>query len=175
MTKTFRDLNIGDYIFYCSDEPKIAQAYRIEDIDEHYDVWVFHVCWFGEFSNSTKSTYVVNVSDLDKSRIEDDRGQGRGHYYSPEHECSETGPGEYIHNGEKDLDKREYTLIQENVLFKDMDMEPYSVDGEYTERPEYYWRKKQNLVLYKALYPNPDGLYFVRHAEDFYKNFTRIN
>lgn len=171
MSKTFGELNIGDYIFHCSDEHKIAQAYRIEDIDEHYDVWVFHICWFGEFSNSTKSTYVVNVSDLGKSRIEAERIG----YYSSEHECSETGPGDYINNSEKDLDKREYELIQENLLFKDMDMEPYSIDGEYAERPEYYWRRKQNLVLYKALYPNPDGPYFVRHAEDFYKNFTRIN
>lgn len=38
MSKTFGELNIGDYIFHCSDEHKIAQAYRIEDIDEHYDV-----------------------------------------------------------------------------------------------------------------------------------------
>lgn len=171
MSKTFGELNIGDYIFHCSDEHKIAQAYRIEDIDEHYDVWVFHICWFGEFSNSTKSTYVVNVLDLGKSRIEAERIG----YYSSEHECPETGPGDYINNSEKDLDKREYELIQENLLFKDMDMEPYSIDGEYAERPEYYWRRKQNLVLYKALYPNPDGPYFVRHAEDFYKNFTRIN
>ena len=173
MNKTFRELNIGDYIFHCSDEHRIAQAYRIEDIEEFYDEWIFYICWFGEFSSCTKSTHVVKSSDLDKTRIDDDSIFKT--YYSPEHECPETGPGDYIHNGENDLDKREYKLIQENILFKDMDMEPYSVDGEYAERPEYYWRRKQNLVLYKALYPNQDGPYFVRHAEDFYKNFTRIN
>lgn len=171
MSKTFRDLNIGDYIFHCSDEHMIAQAYRIEDIEEFYDEWIFHICWFGEFSSSTKSKYIVKSYNLDKTRIDDDCRT----YYSPEHKCPETGPGDYIYNGEKNLDKREYKLIQENLLFKDMDMEPYSIDGEYTERPEYYWRRKQNLVLYKALYQNPDGPYFVRHAEDFYKNFTRIN
>ena len=69
---------------------------------------------------------------------------------------------------------KEYELVQEHLLFKDMDMEPDCIDGEYTEYPKYYWRKNQNLILYKALYDNPDGPYFVRIAEDFSKNFTEI-
>ena len=79
------------------------------------------------------------------------------------------------YNNAKDFDHREYEVIQENILFKDLDIEPDCIDGEYIERNNYYWRKNNNLILYKALYNDcPDGPYFVRHAEDFYDNFTKI-
>lgn len=31
-----------------------------------------------------------------------------------------------------------------------------------------------DFILYKALYDNPDGPYFVRTKEDFYNNFTEV-
>lgn len=75
-----------------------------------------------------------------------------------------------------------YELVQERIIFKDITDEEYDTDAE--GRPtcllkrEYEWRgrKKDNfehLVLYKSLYNNEDGPYFVRHMEDFSKSFEQ--
>lgn len=71
-----------------------------------------------------------------------------------------------------------YQLIQGRILFKDVDMEPALVDGEYYEQEKYYWRGKETdspiqeqFVLYKAAYNNPDGPYFVRHKKDWDNEF----
>lgn len=80
---------------------------------------------------------------------------------------------------------KEYELIQENIIFKDFGLK-ITCDDDNIEGgifPEYNkekieWRGSkttgEKLVLYKALYFNPDGPYFVRHAEDFFENFTEI-
>lgn len=49
-----------------------------------------------------------------------------------------------------------YLVITDNFMFKQ--------DGK--------WIK--NLVLYQALYPNPDGMYFARTKEDFEENFEKV-
>lgn len=59
-----------------------------------------------------------------------------------------------------------YELVQERIIFKDITNEEY----------EWRGRKKDNLehfVLYKALYNNEDGPYFVRHMEDFSESFEQ--
>lgn len=48
-----------------------------------------------------------------------------------------------------------YLVITDNFMFKQ--------DGK--------WLK--GLVLYQALYPNPDGMYFARTKEDFEENFEK--
>lgn len=75
---------------------------------------------------------------------------------------------------------KEYELIQDSILFKDFGLmiafDDEDVDGGGIF-PDYNADKlewRNNLVLYKALYENPDGPYFVRHAEDFFENFTEI-
>ena len=50
-----------------------------------------------------------------------------------------------------------YSLVTDNFMFKD--------NGT--------WRR--GLILYKTEYHNPDGEYFARTKEDFYKNFKETN
>lgn len=50
-----------------------------------------------------------------------------------------------------------YELLTDNFMFKE--------NGE--------WRK--GLILYKALYDNPDGKYFSRTVEDWNNNFEKID
>lgn len=68
-----------------------------------------------------------------------------------------------------------YDLVQEKILFKDIEIEPELCDGEYYEQNKYHWRgkDKENFVLYKALYDNPDGPYFIRHKKDWEDNFEK--
>ena len=33
----------------------------------------------------------------------------------------------------------------------------------------------RGLILYKTEYDNPDGEYFARRPEDFYKNFEKVS
>lgn len=65
-----------------------------------------------------------------------------------------------------------YELITDNFMFKGipLDIVSESVDG-ISDRLE--WRK--NLILYRALYDNPDGEYFGRFKYDFYENFEPLN
>lgn len=49
-----------------------------------------------------------------------------------------------------------YTIVNDNFMMK--------LNGE--------WIK--GLILYKAEYDNPDGLYFARTKEDFYENFIEV-
>lgn len=74
-----------------------------------------------------------------------------------------------------------YELVQEKILFKDIVDEEYEYDieGRPTTllRRDYGWRGKDaydQLVLYKALYDNPDGPYFVRHMDDFNYEFEKV-
>ena len=50
-----------------------------------------------------------------------------------------------------------YSLVTDNFMFKDNGI----------------WRRE--LCLYKTEYHNPDGEYFARTREDFYKNFKETN
>jgi len=77
-----------------------------------------------------------------------------------------------------------YELIQDRILFKDVSDEEYDYDieGRPTSiiKREFDWRGKKDsypgeqLILYKALYENPDGPYFVRHIDDFYNSFEEV-
>lgn len=64
-----------------------------------------------------------------------------------------------------------YELVSEKFMLKDQSTELF-FDTDYTERDTYRWRKE--LILYKALYINPDGQYFSRLPEDFYANFEKV-
>lgn len=64
---------------------------------------------------------------------------------------------------------KEYELIQERILFKD-----YKSIEDGNEKLNWRGKDSETLVLYKALYDNPDGPFFVRHLKDFNKNFTEI-
>ena len=64
---------------------------------------------------------------------------------------------------------KEYELIQERILFKD-----YKSIEDGNEKLNWRGKDSETLVLYKALYDNPDGPFFVRHFKDFNKNFTEI-
>lgn len=64
---------------------------------------------------------------------------------------------------------KEYELIQEQILFKD-----YKSIEDGNEKLNWRGKDSETLVLYKALYDNPDGPFFVRHLKDFNKNFTEI-
>lgn len=50
-----------------------------------------------------------------------------------------------------------YSLVTDNFMFKDHGV----------------WRRE--LILYKTEYHNPDGEYFARTREDFYKNFKKVD
>lgn len=77
-----------------------------------------------------------------------------------------------------------YEIIQNRILFKDISNEEYDYDVE--GRPtcllkrEFEWRGRksniygEHLVLYKALYENEDGPYFVRHIDDFGHSFEEV-
>ena len=60
-----------------------------------------------------------------------------------------------------------YSLVQKNVKVK-RDV----VFLEDTNETVLDW--EEGFVLYKAEYDNPDGLYFVRYAKDFYENFEEV-
>ena len=49
-----------------------------------------------------------------------------------------------------------YSLVTNNFMFKD--------NGSWI----------RGLILYKTEYDNPDGEYFARRPEDFYKNFEKV-
>lgn len=59
-----------------------------------------------------------------------------------------------------------YELAQKHLLCKTM-------EGE-TGKAEWDRDLDNQVVLYRALYKNADGPYFVRYASDFYANFTRV-
>ena len=50
-----------------------------------------------------------------------------------------------------------YSLVTDNFMFKD--------NGSWI----------RGLILYKTEYDNPDGEYFARRPEDFYKNFEKVS
>ena len=58
----------------------------------------------------------------------------------------------YIHKKTGKL----YRLLTDNLMIK-----------------EEYKGWKGGLVLYKALYPNPDAKFFARTPEDFFSNFEK--
>lgn len=175
--KTFNELKIGDYIFHkCKEFPLIVEPKRIVNIYKFHKETIFEICWFGSYAKCTITKLHVDNQYMNKDKVPDEHYDFNDFWYTTEHICeSKTGIGHYIYNNAKDFDHREYEVIQENILFKDLDIEPDCIDGEYIERNIYFWRKNNNLILYKALYDDcPDGQYFVRHAEDFYNNFTKI-
>ena len=49
-----------------------------------------------------------------------------------------------------------YSLVTDNFMFKQ--------NGELI----------RGLILYQTEYDNPDGKYFAREPEDFYKNFKKV-
>lgn len=55
-----------------------------------------------------------------------------------------------------------YSLITNNFMFKDLN-----------KNGELEWRR--GLCLYKTEYNNPDGEYFARTRDDFYKSFDKID
>lgn len=63
-----------------------------------------------------------------------------------------------------------YELVQERILFKDID-----TNSLFNDEIDYSWRgkntSKEQFVLYKAAYQNPDGPYFVRQKEDWDNEF----
>lgn len=77
-----------------------------------------------------------------------------------------------------------YELVQDRILFKDVSDEEYDTDIE--GRPtciikrEFEWRGQkdnypgEHFVLYKALYKNEEGPYFVRHIDDFENSFEEV-
>lgn len=175
--KTFKELKVGDYIFHkCKEFPLITDPKRILDIQEYDNGLILEICWFGIYAKSTKTKLYVDKQYIDKSKCPEKYYDINNFWYTTEHICeNKTGIGHYIHNNAKDFEHREYEVIQENIMFKDLDIEPDCIDGEYIETNRYFWRKNNNLILYKALYDDcHDGPYFVRYAEDFYNNFTKI-
>ena len=59
-----------------------------------------------------------------------------------------------------------YSLVQENVKVKYKQI--------VLPKDEVVLCWEDGFVLYKAEYDNPDGPYFVRHAEDFYEHFEEV-
>lgn len=72
-----------------------------------------------------------------------------------------------------------YQLVQDHLLCKtDVKSERVyyadSFDVEFKDTYEWDKGKADQLVLYKALYENEDGPYFVRYKKDFEQEFTPI-
>ena len=69
---------------------------------------------------------------------------------------------------------KRYEVISNKFMCKDIIHKESGSNGglSYWEKTTYEWRK--GLVLYKALYDNPDGPYFARCMEDFMKNFRQV-
>ena len=66
---------------------------------------------------------------------------------------------EYIHK----KTGNHYHVMTDNFMFKDFNKETGNLE----------WRR--SLILYETLYNNPDGRFFARTPEDFYKNFEPVN
>lgn len=156
----------------------MTQAFRVVEIHDSLKEIILGICWFGNFSKDTFHYLHVSKEYINKDKIPDEHtGDTTEYWYQTEWTVENKGIGKYIYNNTKDVEHREYELIQENILFKDIDLHvlPMGLCDSY--QPYYYWRGKgkEQLVLYKASYNDcSDGPYFVKHAEDFYKNFTRI-
>ena len=68
---------------------------------------------------------------------------------------------------------KEYELISDNFMLKDVEWEQFLPSGDKCKPYKTYkWRK--GLILYKALYDNPDGPFFSRTKEDFFENFEEV-
>lgn len=175
--KKLKDIKEGDYIFHCCKEfPKMTQGMRVVEIHDTQKELILGICWFGGYVQDTFHYLHINKEYMNQDKFPDEHDRSLSEYwYQTEWDVENKGIGRYIYKNAKDFEHREYELVQEHLLFKDIDLDPEFFDGEYLEHPNYYWRKNEDLVLYKAVYNDcPDGPYFVKHAKDFYENFKRI-
>lgn len=176
--KTLKDIKAGDYIFHCCKElPEMTQCMRVVEVHDSLKEIILGICWFGRYVQDTFHYLHVNKEYIDEDKFPDEHDRSLQEYwYQTEWNIENKGIGRYIYNKSKDFEHREYEVIQEKLLFKDIDFH-FLPMGLCEYKPNYYWRGKgqEKLILYKAVYEDcPDGPYFVRHAEDFYENFTRI-
>lgn len=67
-----------------------------------------------------------------------------------------------------------YELVSDHLMFKDYTKVYVDSQNELfrTSSKSLDWRG--NLILYRCLYQNPDGPYFVRLGEDFTNSFEKI-
>ena len=70
--------------------------------------------------------------------------------------------------------EKRYEVIFNKFICKDIINKQSGSNGglSYLEKTTYECRK--GLVLYKALYDNPDSPYFERCMEDFMQNFRQV-
>lgn len=176
--KTFRQLNIGDYIYHTSDQiPMTWHVYRITDVIEMEDEFIFKTSWFGQYKYSSRDIHIPNESLDSDFIIEDYINEFK---YTTHVNCGTTSIGKYIYNkahNNKDFEHCEYELVQEHLLGKSIIHSeqiygPDSFDVDFIDT--YEWDRNSKFVLYKARYENQDGPFFFRHEKDFYNNFTKI-
>ena len=174
--KALKDIKVGDYIFHCCYEfPKMTQGMRVIEVHDTQKEIILGICWFGGKVQDTFHYLHVSKEYINEYKFPDEHDMSLHEYwYQTEWKVENKGIGKYIYKNAKDFEHREYELIQENLLFKDIDLSA-CYDDAYFKHPNYFWRRDENLILYKAVYKDcPNGPYFVKHEKDFYENFKRI-